>query len=174
MPLSLDAGNGCDNPEKLEIRIYNGDGEYTLREDGGETKFRTKAEEGAQTVFFEAEPGVAERRITLEFRNIKDGSVCVYADGEPVEADLHIDEFVSVSFEALPGVAYTAEVAYKSDAHAYRNERYLWALTRLELSNREKEKLWRLRELDDKELMRTVMTWEGLTENEKIRLTEAW
>jgi hypothetical protein len=175
--LPLDARkhtNSIDEPDKLKIMIFNGDGEYTLREDGGETKFRTKAEEGKQTVFFEASQGVIKRKVTLEFRNIKDGEVRVYADGTPVEAELHIDEFTSVSFEVLPSVAYTAEVLYKDDAHEYRNERFLWALTRINLSMVNKGEMWKWRFLDDKELMRNIMTAEYLTENEKILLTEGW
>ncbi|MBQ8862865.1 MAG: alpha-xylosidase [Clostridia bacterium] len=166
--------NSIAEPDKLKVMVFNGNGEYTLREESGETCFASKAEAGKQTLCFKASEGTCERCVKLEFRNIKDGEVRVFADGVPVEAELHIDEFVSAAFDTVPGVEYTAEVEFKADTREYRNERYLWALTRLELSNREKEKLWRLRELDDKELMRTVMTWEGLTENEKIRLTEAW
>jgi hypothetical protein len=74
----------------------------------------------------------------------------------------------------VPGVEYTVEVIYTADAREYRNDRFAWALTRIEYENRKKNLIWKLRELDDKELMRRIMTWEGLTENEKIRLTEAW
>ena len=175
--LPLDARkhtNSIKEPDKLKVMIFNGDGEYTLREDSGETSFRTKAEAGKQTVFFEASRGTADRIITLEFRNIKDGSVCVYADGEPVEADLHIDEFVSASFKALPGVAYTAEIAFTANEREYRNSRFAWALTRILVPLNEKRKIWEWRELDDKELMRNIMTSTVLTENEKIRLTEGW
>jgi hypothetical protein len=166
--------NSIAEPDKLKVMVFNGDGEYTLREDSGETKFRTKAEEGKQTVFFEASNDAPERRITLEFRNIKEGEVCVFADGVPVEADIHIDEFTSVSFEVLPSVAYTAEVAYTYDAREYRNDRLVWALTRISLPMSNKDKIWRCINLDDKELMRNIMTAEYLTENEKIRLTEGW
>jgi hypothetical protein len=166
--------NSIAEPDKLKVLVFNGDGKYTLREENGETCFRTSAEAGKQTLAFTAGEGPCERRVTLEFRNIKDGEVCVLANGVSVDADIHIDEFVCATFDTVPGVEYTVEVIYTADAREYCNERYLWALTRLELSNREKEKLWRLRELDDKELMRRIMTWEGLTENEKIRLTESW
>jgi hypothetical protein len=37
-----------------------------------------------------------------------------------------------------------------------------------------KDKIWRCINLDDKELMRNIMTAEYLTENEKILLTEGW
>ncbi len=166
--------NSIQEPDKLRVMLFCGDGEYTLREDSGETRFITKAEEGKQTVFFEASHGTVKRGVTLEFRNIKDGEVRVYADGVPVEAELHIDEFVSASFEVLPDVAYTVEVEFTFDEREYRTSRYLWALSRLELTTSAKAELWRLHELDDKELMRSIMTMEGLTQNEKIRLTEGW
>ena len=166
--------NDISEPDKMRIMVFNGEGEYMLREESGETKFCAKAEAGKQAVFFEASHGVIKRKVTLEFRNVKDGEVRVYADGEPVEADVHIDEFVSATFDVQPGVAYTAEVQFSTDARAYRNNRYLWALSRIEQPISVKAKLWSLRELDDKELMRSIMTCDDLTENEKIRLTEGW
>ncbi len=110
----------------------------------------------------------------LEFRNVKDGAVRVLADGAPVETDIHVDEFVSVAFDATPGVEYTAEVEFAADAREYRNGRIAWALTRIGVAMPIKNKVWSLTDLDDKEIMRSIMTMEGLTENEKIRLTESW
>ena len=112
--------------------------------------------------------------MTLEFRNIKDGNVCVYADGVPVESELHVDEFVSVSLDAKPNIEYKAEITFKANAREYRNIRLAWALTRIPISIKEKDKIWKWRELDDKELMRNIMTSQVLTDNEKIRLTESW
>lgn len=37
IPMSLDAGNGVKNPEKLQILMYRGNGEFCLYEDDGET-----------------------------------------------------------------------------------------------------------------------------------------
>jgi hypothetical protein len=154
--------------------VFNGDGAYTLREDSGETRFCSKAEAGKQTLAFKADEGTAARRITLEFRNVKDGEVTVYAGGNAIEADVRADNFVSVSFDAVPGTEYTVEVAYTYCAREYRNDRLVWALTRLSLPMSNKDRIWKWASLDDKELMRNIMTAEYLTENEKIRLTEGW
>jgi hypothetical protein len=98
----------------------------------------------------------------------------VLADGVPVETDIHVDEFVSVAFNATPGVEYTAEVEFTADAREYRNGRIAWALTRIGVAMPIKNKVWSLTDLDDKEIMRSIMAMEGLTENENIRLTEGW
>ena len=166
--------NSIAEPDKLKVMVFNGDGEYTLREDSGETRFCTKAEAGKQMLSFKASEGTCVRRVKLEFRNIKDGEVRVFANGTPVETDIHVDEFVSVAFNATPGVEYTAEVVYTADVREYRNGRIAWALTRIGVAMPIKNKVWSLTDLDDKEIMRSIMTMEGLTENEKIRLTESW
>ena len=166
--------NSIAEPDKLKVMVFNGNGAYTLREDGGETRFASKAEEGKQTLAFVADEGTVGRRVTLEFRNVQDGEVTVLAGGAPIDADVRADDFVSVSFDVVPGTEYTAEVAYKYDAREYRNNRLAWALTRISLQMSNKDRIWRCIHLDDKELMRTVMTAEYLTENEKIRLTEGW
>ena len=166
--------NSIAEPDKLKVMVFNGDGEYTLREDSGETRFCTKAEAGKQTLSFKASEGTCVRRMKLEFRKVKDGAVRVLADGVPVETDIHVDEFVSVAFNATPGVEYTAEVEFTADAREYRNGRIAWALTRIGVAMPIKNKVWSLTDLDDKEIMRSIMTMEGLTENEKIRLTEGW
>jgi hypothetical protein len=166
--------NSIAEPDKLKVMVFNGNGAYTLREDGGETRFASKAVEGKQTLAFVADEGTAGRRVTLEFRNVQDGEVTVLAGGAPIDADVRADDFVSVSFDVAPGTEYTAEVAYTYDAREYRNNRLAWALTRISLQMSNKDRIWRCIHLDDKELMRTVMTAEYLTENEKIRLTEGW
>lgn len=37
LPLSLDGGNGVDNPKAFKLLLFEGDGAYTLYEDGAET-----------------------------------------------------------------------------------------------------------------------------------------
>jgi alpha-glucosidase (family GH31 glycosyl hydrolase) len=166
--------NSIAEPDKLRVMVFNGDGAYTLREDSGETRFSSKASDGKQTLTFTADEGTVGRRVTLEFRNVKDGEVTVYAGGKAIEADVRADDFVSVSFDAVPGTEYTVEVAYTYGAREYRNDRLVWALTRLSLPMSNKDRIWKWASLDDKELMRNIMTAEYLTENEKIRLTEGW
>jgi len=166
--------NSIAEPNNMRVMVFNGDGSYTLREDSGETRFASKAEDGKQRLTFKADAGTISRRVTLEFRNVKDGEVAVFANGTPIEADVRADEFVSVSFDAAPGTEYIAEASFAYDEREYRNNRFAWALTRITAPMTLKNKIWRYKDLDDKELMRSIMTTEGLTENEKIRLTEGW
>ena len=155
---------------------FNGNGEYTLREDGAGTHFCSEASEGKQTVRIKASEGSIPRKITLEMRNIKNGKVTVYANGALIPADVRGDEYTTVTLEnVLPNVEYTVVAEYMPDARAYRDARYLEALTHIEVDNIYKKKLWELHEIEsDKELLRAIMADEVLTENEKIRLTEAW
>ena len=168
--------NKADVPDKLRVMAFNGNGEYTLHEDGASTRFVSKQDACKQTVLFEATENSIERDIKFEFRNIPDGKVTVLADGHPIRAEIKSDGFLSVSIDsALPGVIYIVEVEFTEDALGYRNARYLDALTRIEAKTAEKEKLWALHSIEDsKELMRKIFTDGELTENEKIRLTESW
>ena len=168
--------NSIDLPDYLRVMAFNGNGEYTLREDGAGTHFCSEASEGKQTVRIKASEGSIPRKITLEMRNIKNGKVAVYADGALISADVRGDEYTTVTLEnVLPNVEYTVVAEYMPDARAYRDARYLEALTHIEVDNIYKKKLWELHEIEsDKELLRAIMADEVLTENEKIRLTEAW
>ena len=75
---------------------------------------------------------------------------------------------------SIPSVEYTVEVEFEENAREYRNDRFLKALTQIEIDNVYKGLLRKKRNLDDKELIREIMVDEALTENEKILLTEAW
>ncbi len=168
--------NSIDTPDYLRVMAFNGNGEYTLHEDGANTSFCAEEGEGKQTVRIKASEGSVARKITLEMRNIKNGKVTAFADGAPISADVRGDAYTTVTLESvLPNVEYTVVVDYTPDARAYRDARYLEALTHVEVDNVYKSKLWNLHEIDsDKELLRTIMADEVLTDNEKIRLTEAW
>jgi hypothetical protein len=167
--------NNADIPDKLRVMVFNGNGEYTLFEDEENTRFVSKSDNGKQTVLFEATEKSIERGITLEFRNIKDGKVSVLADGKPIYAEVRGDDFVIVKIDsALPGVIYVVEVEFEEDAKRHRNDRFLYALTRMEIETKLQRWIWKLHDIDDdKELIRQLFTYPGLTENERIRLTEA-
>lgn len=102
VPMSEDAGNSAGNPAQLCLRVYRGDGEFTLYEDDGETKayadgaqsftkFTLRESDGALTLTC---GGTAQkdylptvRRFKLEFADIvraektevlSDGSPCAF------------------------------------------------------------------------------------------------
>ena len=168
--------NSIETPDYMRVMSFNGNGEYMLREDGANTRFCAEEGDSKQIVRIKASEGSAVRKITLEMRNIKNGKVSAFADGVPVSVDVRGDAYTTVTLESvLPSVEYTVVVDYTPDARAYRDARFLEALTHVEVDNVYKSKLWNLHEIDsDKELLRTIMANEVLTDNEKIRLTEAW
>lgn len=168
--------NSIECPDNLKVMCFNGNGEYTLREDNAQTTFTSKASDGNQTVIIKASEGSVARKITLEMRNIKKCNVSAFADGKAIEVDVRGDEYATIAIDSVvPNVEYTVVVEYTHDALAYRNARLLDALTHIEGNNVFKGKLWDLHTMeDDKELLRIIMTQDGLTANEKIRLTEAW
>ena len=54
IPLSMDEGNTCGNPEKLEVWIFKGNNTFTLYEDSGKVDF---AENHVETVFENRQDG---------------------------------------------------------------------------------------------------------------------
>ena len=167
--------NSIDEPDSLSVMAFNGNGEYTLREDGAYTRFCAKGGKGNQIIRVNTSEGSKARKITLEMRNIKNGNVSVFKNGVPAEAKIKEADFITVILEnVLPATEYTVEVEFEENVREYRNDSFLKALTYIEISNSHKTKLWELHKLDDKEMFRAVMTDEVLTANEKILLTEAW
>ncbi len=167
--------NDISVPTHLQVMAFNGDGEYLFREDGAVTRFASKAENGKQTICIKASENAIARKMTLEFRNITDGKTTVYADGKVIDADVNADGYLIVTLdEVKPNVNYTVEVEFEVDAKAYRDARYLSALTRIEVGTDYKGGLWKLREESDASLRAAVLLDAMLTENEKIRLTESW
>ena len=167
--------NSISTPDSLNVMSFCGNGEYVLREDDAITRFCAAQTSGKQIVTIKASEGAMTRKIALEMRNIKKGNVSVFKNGASIEAEVKESDFITVILEnVLPGTEYTIEVEFEADMREYRNDAFLKALTYAELSNAHKKNLWNLRDLDDKELMRRIMTDEKLTSNEQILLTEAW
>ena len=106
LPLSLDKGNSVKNPEKLEIKVYCGNGRYTLYEDGenGEEYFTdfvlTESNgEVVLTVSGRGDCGVIPRNRTLRisFENIYCGAAEVYRDGKRVDCGKEYFENLTVT-----------------------------------------------------------------------------
>ena len=115
------------------------------------------------------------RKITLEMRNIKTGKVTVLKDGAPVDAITYADDYLSIEIEDVtPDALYTVEVAFCNDPAAYRDDRFLYALTRLSADHDRKEYLWNLAKRSDGILKNAILAENDLTTNEKIFLTEGW
>lgn len=117
LPLSCDGGNGHGNPVKLEVKIYDGCGEYSLFEDRQDaeafTKFLLTSDGETQKVKIQVEGDrdviPAGRSITLSFPNIvirhpadfslgldrPAPNVQVLKNGSPIEA--YVKDYAEVS-----------------------------------------------------------------------------
>ncbi len=167
--------NDISAPTHLQVMAMNGNGEYLFREDDSATLFTAKAEAGKQSFTITPDGNAITRKMTVELRNIAKGEVTVLANGEKLMAEVSGDGYVVVTLdEVKAGVTYTIEAVYEHDAKAYRDARFLDALSKIELRNGHKDSLWKARELEDELLRNTILIDAGLTENEKTKLCEAW
>ena len=75
----MNPGNSAENPKSLEIKVYNGNGSYTLYEDDEKgvaayTDIKTTEEDGVSRVKFSTRGNIdvlpEKRDITLSFENI--------------------------------------------------------------------------------------------------------
>lgn len=125
LPLSRDKGNGCENPKELEIQVFNGNCQYELYEDGKAGKYFT---------CFETENVIKEdgkryqclkisgkgnkkvlpkaRNLTIKFKNITQGEIFVWVDGERSEVKLAYDDCLAMSIEYIARRSYYIEVVY--------------------------------------------------------------
>lgn len=103
IPMSLDAGNRTANPEQMLLRLYRGNGDFTLYEDDGETKafetgdcsktsIRLREQDDTLTLTLNgatANPySPANRAFTLHFADVVSArEVQATANGAPVKAD---------------------------------------------------------------------------------------
>ncbi len=176
--------NSIDNPDRLDVAIFNGCGEYILHEDKDsatlDTHFKSFGSQTEQvlTIFTNGDSRVISRRTyKLQFRNIRNATVTVFENGKPI--DFGIDsagDYLVVTLQAaLATSEYRIEVKYQRDNIAYRNERILYTLMRIEGDNHKRRVLFRkLSPLSYKDAIETISSENGLTIAQKRRLLEAW
>lgn len=135
LPLCADEkGNSLDNPQKLELHVFNGNGTYTLFEDSDAGKAETKVVNELQgnvmktSLCFAGDKGVipAGREYLLVFDNIETGRVKVTAGGREIPFDFDDNGkltvnvtsrkpfAVEVEFEPLEGLALTKKMAQRA------------------------------------------------------------
>lgn len=128
LPLSADRGNSVENPHKLEICSYEGNGAYTLYEDGrtegkaGElfTHFKNEYTEengvARQTlcITFEGDGTVVptDRVLALRFKSVRDASVSLFADGARIEANEVLTDCVGVDLAPDTAKEYRVVLTY--------------------------------------------------------------
>ncbi len=182
LPLSLDKGNACDNPESLEIWAYEGEGEYVLYEDGKErakrgeffTCFQANASETegvctqTLTISSEGESGVIPQNRTLfvRFKNIPLGEVSLYVDGEKVEREEWLTDCAAIRFPFEGGRNYRVEVRYEKRSELQKWQAFAkWVLLSAEEENEVKREVYR-------DILRAQTLKEGLAAVEKSPLRE--
>ncbi len=176
--------NRIDNPELLDVMVFNGTGSYTLHEDKDQARmdtcFRTEGVEGKQTLTISATGEsdiMAHRSYKLAFKNIRAGTVTVLENGKPIDfaKDQAGECLVVMLSNASTDAEYTVTVLYDSDPITYRNERVQYVLMRLEGDNGHKSKFFHdFRPLSDQEAAERIRTSDLFTATQKKRLLEAW
>lgn len=160
LPLSADKGNGVKNPEKLEIWAFEGNGEYSLYEDGrevgNEKEFFTDfvmeyvEKEGtctqSLTISGQCDPSVipADRELLIRFKNIMEGEISLYIDGEKAETEEWLTDSAAIRFPFDGNKIYRVEVVYKKKTKAEKLiEHAKNVLLRAEEKNDTKHALWK-------------------------------
>ena len=129
LPLSKDKGNAYDNPQKLEVWAYTGNGEYTLYEDGREqdknemlfTKFTSEYSESegvctqALTITAKGDPSIIpqNRVISVRFKDVANAEVRLYVDGVEVETEEWLTYCAAMQIPFEYGKSYRVEAKYK-------------------------------------------------------------
>lgn len=137
LPLSMEEGNSVDNPGKMEIRVYSGNGSFKLYEDDG-------TDEKSNVLKFVTEysekQGVAvqrlkitsvgdnsflpnERTFKVNFVNIYDEAACVSVNGKVAIAN-DVSENVCLDFVYENGKDYEVVITYKlaSETEIYKKK----------------------------------------------------
>ena len=176
--------NNTDNPELLEVMIFNGNGEYTLHEDKDlaqmHTHFVSHEFQNKQVLDITVDGDtqiMSQRTYKLCFKNIRKGEVRAYKNGSPISVDIDdAGDYIEILLkDANTSSKYTVEVSYKDDRTEYRNARLLYSILRLEGNNHYKS-VW-LRELikhNDNECIQLIDQKQGFTKRQKNRVKEAW
>ncbi len=160
LPLSADGGNSVNNPEKLEVWAFEGEGVYSMYEDGLErdekkvlmTDFASafREEEGVcmqvLQITTRGEGSVApkNRTVKVSFRNVTDGRVKLFVDGEEKKTKMRLAEFVEITFPFEAGKTYRVEVIYPAKTKMEKIiERAKKVLTVAQAGNYAKELAWK-------------------------------
>ncbi|MBO5736222.1 MAG: alpha-xylosidase [Clostridia bacterium] len=128
LPLSMDNDNAVRNPEKMEVWVYEGTGEYSLYEDGLDTQNTNvlftdfKAEysetEGActqsLTISTEGDVGVIpqNRELKVRFKSVRNGAVRLFINEEEMTCTKRLTDCVEVVLPFNGENTYRVEVTY--------------------------------------------------------------
>lgn len=129
LPLSADKGNSIENPEHLEVWVYNGNGEYSMYEDRGSLEaltvftMREEGEKQLLKIVASGDAGVIpeNRRLTVKFKNIPEGEVRLFADGAELTVEEMYLDCAALTFDFDMSKAY--EIAVSAPARSEAQKR---------------------------------------------------
>ena len=148
---SGDEGNSVENPQHLIVEIYNGTGQFTLYEDAdkGElyTHFRTFEDNGKQYLTINCDGkdiSPKKRNIEVLFKNIKVGSINVYANDKKHYASVSDRDCLRVNLANFKyGAEYIIEVDYAHFSKLkYVKDRAYGILSKLQGENKVRNELY--------------------------------
>ena len=132
LPLSLNKGNGCNNPEKMQINVYSGNGSYTLYEDGVELNsdgklytYFTNEEEVCEnmlkqtlTIKTQGDWSVIGGKRTLKicFKDITEGVITFSENGVNRPIEPLLTDCVALNLQIEEGKEYKIEILYKPES----------------------------------------------------------
>ena len=128
LPLSMDNTNTVKNPEKMEVWVYEGEGAYSLYEDGLDeqnpnvlfTDFRSEYEEtdGActqrLTISTEGDGTIIpqERVLKICFKSVQNGALRLFVNGEETDVKKRLSDCVGVVLPFSAENVYRIELTY--------------------------------------------------------------
>ncbi len=190
LPFAMDKGNDSGNPEKLEVWAYSGKGEYTLYEDGKQSKqegqLRTKFvldESQTEGVRMQSltisscgngEVIPQNRKLFVRFKDLPFGAVTLFVDGVKTETEEWLTDCSAIAFPFEAGKEYRVELVYKAQT---RLEKWLAradkVLIQAEGNNCRKYELYgNLHAATTEEEFVKAIDESYLSEVEKLRLKE--
>lgn len=148
---SGDEGNSLENPQHLIVEVYNGTGQFTLYEDSdkGElfTHFRLFEDNGKQYLTVNCDGkdiSPKKRNIEVLFKNVKVGSVNVYANDKKQYATVSDRDCLRVNLANFKyGAEYIVEVDYAHFSRLkYIKDRAYGLLSKFEGENKVRNELY--------------------------------
>lgn len=184
IPFSLDDGNGTDNPVKLGIKAFNGNGEFTLFEDGtnGEafTRFSCECEESENKIIQKIVVSVSGERsvipdnriMRIEFSNFSNGKAYVEQGRITSAAKIVYGEKLTVEVgDCKTDFAVTVESEKTGEKRIMDFARTV--LTEAEGNNYEKQRLYdELEKTRNIESFNSTVYKSGIADAVKLRLSE--
>ena len=190
LPLSMDKGNAYDNPEKLEIWAYEGEGEYTLYEDGKEqdkngmflTRFISEYSENegvctqSLTVSAKGDASVIpqNRMLCIRFKDIASAKVQLYIDGVKTDMEEWLTSCAGAKIPFEAGKTYRIEAKYSKQSKLEKAKlRAKEVLTQAEGSTKDKYDVYcQLLKAESMEEYLSIIEVSSISDAAKLRLKE--